>query len=250
MVNESEIYGCHCTKIIIYPEKMLRIYYDHWWWNVTDGATVIEWVANFRQKFCNVLVIEHKCSDSLPIDWALNYKRESTKNPRYNQLHTNNLWKSLSSPFLSNIFLLTNLSNEGGLVDWLTPHRRVTLPPSSFCKFSIYRDNPIHNIVHLLRRGAQLLVFSIINGIYHQLTLFSLISLQIGGLKLDGPREKTIGPTIISSIFFLIFTLPFSILLIFTPTNQTLSDAYIILLYHNLENTKSKTRKQREESLP
>ena len=147
-------------------------------------------------------------------------------------------------------FSLTNLSNEGGLADWLTPHRRVTLPPSSFCKFSIYRDNPIHSIVHLLRRGAQLLVFSVINGIYHQLTLFSLISLQIGGLKLDGPREKTIGPTIISSIFFLIFTLPFSILLIFTPTNQTLSDAHIILLYHNLENTKSKTRKQKEESLP
>ena len=147
-------------------------------------------------------------------------------------------------------FSLTNLSNEGGLADWLTPHRCVTLPPSSFCKFSIYRDNPIHSIVHLLRRGAQLLVFSIINGIYHQLTLFSLISLQIGGLKLDGPREKTIGPTIISSIFFLIFTLPFSILLIFTPTNQTLGDAHIILLYHNLENTKSKTRKQKEESLP
>jgi len=40
--DESEIYGCHYAKIIIYLEKTLRIYYDHWWWNVTDGATVIE----------------------------------------------------------------------------------------------------------------------------------------------------------------------------------------------------------------
>ena len=129
--------------------------------------------------------------------------------------------------FFLKSFSLTNLSSEGGLADWLTPHRRVTLPPISFCKFSIYRDNLIHSIVHLLRQGAQLLVFSIINGNYHQLTLFSLISLQILGLKFDGPIEKTTGRTIISSIFFLIITLPFSILLIFTLTNQTINDARI-----------------------
>ena len=43
------------------------------------------------------------------------------------------------------------------------PHQRVTLPPSSFCKFSIYKDDSIHSIVHLLQRGAQLLIFCIIN---------------------------------------------------------------------------------------
>ena len=29
VANESEIYGCHYTKIAIYPEKTLRIYYVH-----------------------------------------------------------------------------------------------------------------------------------------------------------------------------------------------------------------------------
>ena len=27
--NESEIYGRHYVKIVIYPKKTLRIYYDH-----------------------------------------------------------------------------------------------------------------------------------------------------------------------------------------------------------------------------
>ena len=38
--DESEIYGCHYAKIVIYPKKTLRIYYAHWWWNVMDGATI------------------------------------------------------------------------------------------------------------------------------------------------------------------------------------------------------------------
>ena len=67
-VDESEIYGCHYTKIAIYPEKTLRIYYVHWWQNVTDRATVTEWAVNFRQRFYNALVVEYKYSDSLPID--------------------------------------------------------------------------------------------------------------------------------------------------------------------------------------
>ena len=42
-------------------------------------------------------------------------------------------------------------------------HRRVTLPPSSFCKFSSNREDPNHNFVHPLRQGAQLLIFCIIS---------------------------------------------------------------------------------------
>jgi len=34
IIDESEIYGSHYTKIVIYQEKTLRIYYDHWWRNV------------------------------------------------------------------------------------------------------------------------------------------------------------------------------------------------------------------------
>ena len=45
----------------------------------------------------------------------------------------------------------------------MTPHRHVTLPPSLFCRFSIYKDDPIHSIICPLRRGAQLLIFCIIN---------------------------------------------------------------------------------------
>ena len=54
------------------------------------------------------------------------------------------------------------------------PHRRVILPPSSFCRFSINGDDdPIHNIVHSLQRGDQLLIFYIINYYYffHTLSL-------------------------------------------------------------------------------
>ena len=57
-VDESKIYGRHYTKIVIYPEKMLCIYYNYWWQNVTDRATVIEWAVNFRQRFCNALSID------------------------------------------------------------------------------------------------------------------------------------------------------------------------------------------------
>ena len=66
--DESKIYGRHYVKIVIYLEKTLRIYYDHWWRNVTDGATVTEWAVNFKQRFCNALAVEHIYNDSLPID--------------------------------------------------------------------------------------------------------------------------------------------------------------------------------------
>ena len=67
-LDELEIYGRHYAKIVIYLKKTLRIYYDHWWRNVTDEAMVTEWVVNFRQRFCNALAVEHKYNDSLPID--------------------------------------------------------------------------------------------------------------------------------------------------------------------------------------
>ena len=73
--DESKIYGRHYTKIVIYPAKTLRIYYDHWWQNVTDGATITEWAVNFKQRFCNALAVKHKYSDSLNINEAHNYKR-------------------------------------------------------------------------------------------------------------------------------------------------------------------------------
>ena len=87
-IDESKIYGRHYVKIVIYPKKTLHISYDHWWLNVTDGAAITECVVKFKQRFCNVLAVEHKYSDSLPIDYALNYKRESTRDPRYDQSHT------------------------------------------------------------------------------------------------------------------------------------------------------------------
>ena len=46
--EESKIYGCHYAKIVIYSEKTLRLYYDHWWGNVMDRVVVTEWAANFR----------------------------------------------------------------------------------------------------------------------------------------------------------------------------------------------------------
>ena len=67
-VDKLEIYGRYYVKIVIYPEKMLHTYYAHWWRNVMDGATVTEWAVNFRQRFCNASFVEHKYSDSLPID--------------------------------------------------------------------------------------------------------------------------------------------------------------------------------------
>ena len=79
MIDEPKIYGRHYMKIVIHPEKTLRIYYAHWWWNVTDGATVIEWVVISRQRFYIALAVEHKCSTSLPINEARNYKREDNR---------------------------------------------------------------------------------------------------------------------------------------------------------------------------
>ena len=49
------------------------------------------------------------------------------------------------------------------------PHRRITLPPSSLYKLSIYKDDPFHNIVHQLRGGAQLLISCIFS--YQNLNL-------------------------------------------------------------------------------
>ena len=66
--DESKIYGRHYAKIVIYLEKTLRIYYDHWWKNVMDGATVTKWAVKFRQRFYNALAVEHKYSNSLSID--------------------------------------------------------------------------------------------------------------------------------------------------------------------------------------
>ena len=74
-INESEIYDRRYVEIVINQEKMLRIYYAHWWQSVTEGATVIEWAVNFRKIFCNALAIEHKYSNSLPINKARNYKK-------------------------------------------------------------------------------------------------------------------------------------------------------------------------------
>ena len=78
-IDEPENYGRHYTKIVIHPEKMLYIYYTHWWQNVMDGATITEWAVISRWRFCNTLAIEHKCSKSLPINEAHNYKREDNR---------------------------------------------------------------------------------------------------------------------------------------------------------------------------
>jgi len=102
--------------VVIHPEKTLRIYYDHWWQNVTDGPTVTKWVVASRQRFCNALAIEHKCNTSLPNE-AYNYKREDNKNPRYPQLHTNTLRNHFVLIFSLESFSLTDLSIRGGLVD-------------------------------------------------------------------------------------------------------------------------------------
>ena len=54
--------------IVINQEKTLRIDYAHWWQSVTDEAMVTELTMNFRQRFYNALAVEHKYSDSLPIN--------------------------------------------------------------------------------------------------------------------------------------------------------------------------------------
>ena len=56
------------------------------------------------------------------------------------------------------------------------PHRHVTLPPSSFCRFSSHKDNPNNNFIHLLRRGAQLQIFCIITNPNPQWTLIQIHS--------------------------------------------------------------------------
>ena len=63
--DKLEIYGRHYAKIIIYPEKTLRIYRAHWWWNIADGAMATKWAMYYKQRFCNALAIEHKYNDSL-----------------------------------------------------------------------------------------------------------------------------------------------------------------------------------------
>ena len=88
--------------VVIHPEKTLRIYYDHWWQNVTDGLTVTKWAVASKQKFWNALTVEHKCSTSLPINKAYNYKREDNRGQRYTQI----LYKITLNSFFS-----TNLSS-------------------------------------------------------------------------------------------------------------------------------------------
>ena len=77
--DESKIYDHHKSEIVLNQEKTSCIYYAHWWQSVTDGAMVIEWAVNFRQKFCNALTIEHKYNDSLPINETHNNKREGNR---------------------------------------------------------------------------------------------------------------------------------------------------------------------------
>ena len=79
VIDELEIYGRHYMKIVIHPEKTLRIYYAHWRWNVMDEAMVTEWAVISRQRFCNALAVKHKCSTSLSINEARNYEREDNR---------------------------------------------------------------------------------------------------------------------------------------------------------------------------
>ena len=115
--DEPEIYGRHYKKVVIHPEKTLRIYYAHWWRNVTDGTTVTEWAVISKQRFCNTLAVEYKCNTSLPINDAYHYKREDNRNPRYTQLHTNTLRNHYVLLFSLESFSLTDLSIEGGLAN-------------------------------------------------------------------------------------------------------------------------------------
>ena len=79
VIDEPEIYGHHYKKVVIHSKKTLHIYYDHWWQNVIDKPTVTEWVVASRQRFCNALVVEHKCNTPLPINEAHNYKKEDNR---------------------------------------------------------------------------------------------------------------------------------------------------------------------------
>ena len=72
---------------------MLSIYYDYWWQSVTNGATVTEWAVSFRQRFCNVLTVEHKYSNSLPINEAHNYKKRRQQKLK---VHTKILYENHS----------------------------------------------------------------------------------------------------------------------------------------------------------
>ena len=79
-----------------------------------DRATVIDRAVNFRQRFRNALAVEHKYNDSLPINKAYNYKKESNRIERYTQILYEN-----HSPvsFSLKSFSLANLIIEGGLAN-------------------------------------------------------------------------------------------------------------------------------------
>ena len=93
---------------------MSHIYYTHWWQNVIDGVTVTEWAVNFKSRFCNELAIEHKYSNSLPINEAHNYKRKINKSERYTQI----LYENHSPVYFSlKSFSLIDLSIGGRLAN-------------------------------------------------------------------------------------------------------------------------------------
>ena len=70
--------------------------------------------CDFKQRFCNSLAVEHKYSNSLPINEARDYKKRRQQKLK---IHTNTLRKSLSSQFSLKSFSFTNLSIGGNLAN-------------------------------------------------------------------------------------------------------------------------------------
>ena len=82
-----------------------------------------EWAVHTKHEFRNVLVVEHKCRNSLPLTQQATIKGESTRNLRYAQLHTKKTLRNHSLLIFSlESFSLIDLSIGGGLVDATPTH--------------------------------------------------------------------------------------------------------------------------------
>ena len=83
-----------------------------------------EWAVHTKHEFRNVLVVEHKCKNSLPINAASNYKRRKHQKPKVRSItHKKKTLRNHSLLIFSlESFSLIDLSIGGGLVDATPMH--------------------------------------------------------------------------------------------------------------------------------
>jgi len=82
-----------------------------------------EWDVHTKHEFRNVLVVGHKCRNSLPINAASNYKRRKHQKPKVRSItHKKTLRNHSLLIFSLESFSLIDLSIGGGLVDATPTH--------------------------------------------------------------------------------------------------------------------------------